>query len=73
MLDDDPLFHGSFAHGEQGDVVLLEQTGDSFFGKFEDDAVAGAAGEDEDVFAGEEAGVVWELLFFDAGQRTQER
>jgi hypothetical protein len=46
----------------------LEQRGDSFFGKLEDDAVAGAAGEDEDVFSGEEAGVIWELLLFDSGE-----
>jgi hypothetical protein len=72
-FDDDPFLHGSFAHCEEGDVVAFEQSSDSFFGKLEDDAVAGAAGEDEDVFSGEEAGVVWELLFFDAGQRGEKR
>ena len=68
MFDDDPLLHGSFAHGKEGDVFSLQESGDSFFWKLEDDAIAGAAGEDEDVFAGEEAGVVWELLFVDSGE-----
>ena len=55
MFDDDPLVHGSFAHGKEGDVLSLQESGDSFFGELEDDAIAGAAGEDEDVFTGEEA------------------
>jgi hypothetical protein len=41
------------------------------FGQLEDDTIVCTAGEGEDVFAGEEAGVILELFLFDSGKRAE--
>src|ERR1700722_18892560 len=51
-FDDDPLFHGSLAHGQEGDFVSFQKSGDSFFGQLQCYARTRAAGEGKNFFAG---------------------
>ena len=73
VFDDDPLLHGSFAHGELGDVFSLEESGDSLFGQLESYARAGTAGEGEDFLPGEEGRMGFSLLFSDSGEGAEKR
>jgi len=73
VFDDDPLLHGSFAHGEGANVFSLEESGDSLFGQLDSYARAGTAGEGEDFLPREEGRMGFSLLFSDIGEGTEKR
>ncbi|HMH12737.1 MAG TPA: hypothetical protein VK578_06485 [Edaphobacter sp.] len=65
MIDEDPLFHGPFAHDEGSEIIQLNQLGDPLSWKLEGHASA-VVGEGKDLLAGEKSGVDWGLHFSDA-------
>ena len=73
MFDDDPLFHGSFAHGERGYVFSLQEGGDFLFGELECYARARAASEGKDFLSDKEGRMGFGLLFGDIGEGAEKR